>query len=120
MRLFDFNVTIQWSRMVNIAKIVIKVARLWRPQQNNLLSVSQQRKQAERVLILEAQKDITEGEVRNWNLDPDQGGVLRIKDRLQQIGVDNQPIYLLKEHRIVQMLVLGTHRRCGHIDRIQN
>uniref|UniRef100_A0A0N5ABX0 DUF5641 domain-containing protein n=1 Tax=Syphacia muris TaxID=451379 RepID=A0A0N5ABX0_9BILA len=60
----------------------------------------------------QAQKEITE---RIWNLYPDQNGILRIKDRLQQIGLDNQLIYLPKEHRIILTLVLDAHEKCCHL-----
>lgn len=72
----------------------------------------QLRKHAKNLLFLEAQKEITE---RIWNLYPDQNGILRIKDRLQQIGLDNQLIYLPKEHRIILTLVLDAHEKCCHL-----
>lgn len=114
--LFDFSVTNSWPRMVNIARTILEAAWKWQKGGKQVdLSPARRRRKAEQTLILEAQRSITQMEKTKWHLEPDSYGILRIKDRLRGMRLEDQPIYLSKNHPIVAMLIEDAHNRCGHL-----
>uniref|UniRef100_A0A0N5B1J3 Integrase_H2C2 domain-containing protein n=1 Tax=Syphacia muris TaxID=451379 RepID=A0A0N5B1J3_9BILA len=78
------------------------------------ISNSELIKKAETRLFKEAQKTITQEEIKRWKLSKDQEELWRVSGRLALQLHNEKPIYIPREHPIVTQLILEAHENCGH------
>ena len=72
-------------------------------------------KVAEKLILRQAQLEISESEVQNWNLINDCDGLWRVHARLSNVcAPEKSPIFLPRGGHITKLLIMFTHRNSLH------
>ena len=69
---------------------------------------------AEILLLRQAQVDVSQEEIKRWDLKQDEIGLWRVHGRLGKLDNSKKPVYLPRKHPFTTTLLLEAHMKCGH------
>lgn len=113
-KIINFKGIEKWSTILRKAIILQRAILRLRKKDEKGISSAELNTRAENMLIREAQKEISLGEIKKWDLVLDDDDIWRLAGRFELQPKNSKLIYLPRTHPIVTLLVRKAHEKAGH------